>query len=61
MLEVGSAGSEDSLASSLGGAAGVFAPPASSMVKDSKAEASSPSSIMTAIGYTQISIETCLR
>src|SRR6266536_4177531 len=45
------AGSEDSLASSFGGVAGAFSPPASSSVNDSKAEASSPSAIMTAMGW----------
>jgi hypothetical protein len=38
------------LASSFGGAGAAFCPPASSIVKSSKAEISSPSSTMTAMG-----------
>lgn len=50
------AGSEDSLASSLGASlGGSFCPPASSSVKESKADASSPSSIMTAMGWKIVS------
>ena len=54
VFEPVSAVSEDSEASSFGGAGASFSPPASSSVNDSKAEASSPSSIMTAIGCRQL-------
>lgn len=51
-----SGGSDDSAASSpfsdLGGA---FSPPASSRVNDSKADTSSPSSTITAIGFLSVS------
>ena len=55
-----SGGSDDSAASSFGSSffGGAFSPPASSKVNDSKAETSSPSSIITAIGYVRVS--TCV-
>jgi hypothetical protein len=48
-------GSEDWLASSFGGAGAAFSPPASSSVKDSKADASAPSSIIMAMGFQKVS------
>lgn len=51
-----SGGSEDCAASSFGASfGGAFSPPASSKLNDSKAATSSPSSIMTAIGYLHVS------